>query len=128
MCLALIVENNVAFRQSFKRMLGTRFPSMRIDEAADGREAMQKISTSRPDVIFMNIKLPGANGLDITRKIRDENSEVVVVLLTSHDLPEYREAAYKSGASYFFAKGVSTGDEIYLLLESLFAEKGKLCS
>lgn len=128
MCLALIVENNVAFRQSFKRMLGTRFPSMRIDEAADGREAMQKISVSRPDVIFMNIKLPGANGLDITRKIRDENSEVVVVLLTSHDLPEYREAAYKSGASYFFAKGVSTGDEIYLLLESLFAGKEKLCS
>jgi len=52
----------------------------------------------------------------------------VIVMLTSHDLPEYREAAYRSGASHFFAKDSSNCEEIVTLVESMMLAKGKSCS
>lgn len=128
MCRTLIVEDNDAFRQSLKEMLHTRFPSILVEEATDGLEALQKITSNRPDLVFMNMTLPRGNGLDITKKIKGENAKVVVVLLTSHDLPEYREAAYSSGASYFSAKGVSTSEEIYTLVRSMMVSRGDPCS
>ena len=128
MCTALIVEENPAFRLSMKQMLHMRFPLILVDEAENGDEAVRKISASSPDMIFMNIKLSAGNGLDITRRIKDLNADAVIVMLTSHDLPEYREAAYRSGASHFFAKDSSNCEEIVTLVESMMLAKGKSCS
>jgi DNA-binding NarL/FixJ family response regulator len=127
-CTALIVEENPAFRLSMKQMLHMRFPLILVDEAENGDEAVRKISASSPDMIFMNIKLSAGNGLDITRRIKDLNADAVIVMLTSHDLPEYREAAYRSGASHFFAKDSSNCEEIVTLVESMMLAKGKSCS
>lgn len=120
-CHALIVEENAAFRQSLREMLRTWFPSIFVEEATDGLEALQKLKMCRPDLVFVNMRLPRANGLEIAKRIRDENEQVVVVVLTSHDLPEYRKAAYESGATHFFAKGISTSDEIYKLVRCHFS-------
>ena len=128
MCTALIVEENPAFRLSMKQMLHMRFPLILVDEAENGDEAVRKISASSPDMIFMNIKLSAGNGLDITRRIKDLNADAVIVMLTSHDLPEYREAAYRSGASHFFAKDSSNCEEIVTLVESMMLAKEKSCS
>jgi two-component system response regulator YesN len=111
-----------------KQMLHMRFPLILVDEAENGDEAVRKISASSPDMIFMNIKLSAGNGLDITRRIKDLNADAVIVMLTSHDLPEYREAAYRSGASHFFAKDSSNCEEIVTLVESMMLAKGKSCS
>jgi two-component system response regulator YesN len=127
-CTALIVEENPAFRLSMKQMLHMRFPLILVDEAENGDEAVRKISASSPDMIFMNIKHSTGNGLDITRRIKDLNADAVIVMLTSHDLPEYREAAYRSGASHFFAKDSSNCEEIVTLVESMMLAKGKSCS
>ncbi len=64
----LIVEDNAAFRRLLKQILSLRFPSMDIEEASNGSEALRKIGTINPDLVFMDIRLPGANGLDLTRK------------------------------------------------------------
>ena len=128
MCTALIVEENPAFRLSMKQMLHMRFPLILVDEAENGDEAVRKISASSPDMIFMNIKLSNGNGLDITRRIKELNADAVIVMLTSHDLPEYREAAYRSGASHFFAKDSSNCEEIVTLVESMMLAKEKSCS
>lgn len=123
MCLTLIVEDNAIFRRSLKEVLRTRFPAMAIEEAGDGKEALSKVQTFLPDLIFMDIKLPGENGLELTRKIKSRDQSKVVIVLTSYDLPEYREAAYQSGANYFFTKGLATGDEIMDLVESIVVSK-----
>ncbi len=123
MCLTLIVEDNAIFRRSLKEVLRTRFPTMAIEEAGDGKEALSKVQTFLPDLIFMDIKLPGENGLELTRKIKSCDQSKVVIVLTSYDLPEYREAAYQSGANYFFTKGLATGDEIMELVESIVVSK-----
>ena len=120
----LIVEDNISFRQTLLEILAARFPFMSIEEAGDGDEALQKIDLFMPDLIFMDIKLPGENGLQLTQRIKRKYSEVVIIVLTSYHFPEYREAAYRSGANHFLVKGASTNEEILALVESILGDSG----
>jgi CheY-like chemotaxis protein len=114
----LIVEDSTLFRQLLKETMHDRFPSVAIDEAGDGKEAFQKIETSRPDIIFMDIRLPGENGLELTKKVKARYPDIIVIILTSYDLPEYREFSQKY-ADYFFSKNSSTAENIFTLVESI---------
>jgi len=114
----LLVEDNVTFRNALKEILHSRFPSMEILEAGDGKEALLCVKGSPPDLIFMDIKLPGENGFTLTSKIKQDHPEVVIVVLTSHDLPEYREAAFKCKANHFMVKG-SPSSQIFDVIESI---------
>jgi DNA-binding NarL/FixJ family response regulator len=120
----LIVEDNASFRASLKEILSERFPSMGVAEAADGREALKKVDTFLPHLVFMDIRLPGENGLELTKKIKSGYSEIVVIILTSYDLPEYRQAAEVCGASHFFSKDSSTREEILAIVESIVSQMG----
>jgi DNA-binding NarL/FixJ family response regulator len=120
----LIVEDNASFRNTLLDILSAQFPSIAIEEAADGKEALQKVDSFQPHLIFMDIRLPGENGLLLTQKIKTKYPEVVIIILTSYDLPEYREAAYRYGANYFIVKGSSTNQEILALVESILKESG----
>ena len=120
----LLVEDNSAFRELYKSTLRDHFPSMEIAEAVDGVEAMNAIAASLPDLIFMDIKLPGENGLQLTKKIKKDHPEIIVAVLTSYDFPEYREAAVKNGADYFLVKGLETSEEVLTLVEKIFSKKG----
>jgi DNA-binding NarL/FixJ family response regulator len=122
MSMTLIVEDNPTFRQSLKELLYSRFPAMSIEEASNGGEALKKVEECLPDLIFMDIKLPGANGLEVTKRIKTEYDHIIVVVLTSYDLPEYRDAAFKCGANYFFTKGLTTSDEITALVKAILSD------
>jgi DNA-binding NarL/FixJ family response regulator len=122
----LIVEDNLTFRQCLKEMLEIQFPSAGIEEASSGEEAFDLLERGQPDLIFMDIKLPGRNGLELTRSIKAINSNVDIIILTSYDIPEYREAAEESGASHFFVKGNANRDEIINVVKSTLAQKEKL--
>ncbi len=119
----MLIEDNSSFRQLVKNSLQDQFPSMKIIEAADGIEAFQKINSHPPNLIFMDIELPGENGLQLTRKIKADHPEIIIIILTSHDLPEYREAATQNKADYFFSKDSKTS-EIFKLVKSILLEKG----
>lgn len=116
MCMTLIVEDNVIFRQSLKEMLLSRFPKMRVEEAVDGIEAVAKANKAFPDLIFIDIKLPDGNGLDLTKEMRRDHSGAVIVVFSCFDLPEYMEAARRSGADHVFIKGSTTSGEIMALV------------
>ena len=100
----LLVEDNVNYRQTLSDALLLHFPLIGIDEASDGREALSKVEYLRPDLIIMDIQLPGASGLDITKEIKRVYREIVIVILTSNGLLEYRQQAYRNGADYFISK------------------------
>jgi CheY-like chemotaxis protein len=119
----MLVEDDGDFRRSVAGLLRSRFPSILIDEAGDAAEAMEKVESFLPHVIFMDIKLPGQSGLDLTRRIKTLHSEIQVVMLTSYDFPEYREAARASGACSFLSKGSSSAEDLQNLVERLW-EKG----
>jgi len=123
MCKTLIVEDSVFFRQLLKETLLSRFPSMDIAEAENGKDALQKVESLRPQLIFMDIKLPGENGLELTKKIKARYSDISIIILTSYDLPEYREAAREYRADHFLSKGGSTKEDILTLVQSIIAER-----
>jgi DNA-binding NarL/FixJ family response regulator len=117
----LIVEDSALYRKLLNETLHSRFPSMEIIEAEDGEEAMQKIDAQPPDLIFMDIKLPGENGLELTGKIKAKYPEVIVIILTSYDTQEYREAAVRAKADHFLSKGSASKENILSLVESILA-------
>ena len=100
----LIVEDNAFFMQFLKETMHFRLPSIDMFEAANGEEAIQKIKTLSPEAILMDLRLPGENGLELTKKIKAQYPSIIIVILTNYDLPEYREAAYQSGADHFVSK------------------------
>ena len=115
----LIVDDNAPFRQSLREMLREQFSTMGVEEAEDGEDALNKIETLSPHLVFMDIKLPGQNGLEVTREIKARYPGVRVIILTSYDLPEYREAAENYGADYFLSKGSSSREEIIALVDRI---------
>ncbi len=121
---ALIVEDNDAFRKMLREVLLTRFPNMSLVEEPDGSELFSRIATFHPNIVFMDIGLPGENGLELTKKIKMDCPDVIVIILTSYDLPEYRQAAIKSKADYFVSKDSSTED-FFALVESIYKGKEK---
>ncbi len=119
----LIVEDNLFFRDLLKETLHSRFPSMVISEAGNAEEALEELDTLLPDLIFMDIRLPGESGLELTKKIKAQYPDIPIIILTSYDLPEYREAANKFQANYFLSKGSSTKESILTLVESILSNR-----
>jgi len=115
----LIVEDNRSFRQFFKENLESRFPSIEILEAADGEKALQIVEAESPALVFMDIQLPGENGLSLTQKIKAHYPGIIVVVITTYDIPEYREAAFRYGANRFIPKDSLDWKEIEAAIESL---------
>ncbi len=122
MIKTLIVEDSPFFRQLLKETLQSQFPSMEIMEATNGKDALQKIDAFLPDLVFMDIKLPGESGLDLTQKIKSLHPGIRILILTSYDFPEYREAAAQYGANHFLSKGTTTKDQILALVQSILSE------
>jgi len=120
----LIVEDHQDFRESLKEVLGGRLPRAEVFEAKEGNQVLPMIEAHPPHLIFMDINIPGQNGLELTRQVKRDFPQIVVVILTSYDLPEYREAAYRYGANYFLAKGNTNGQKLLSLIESILSELG----
>ncbi len=120
----MLVEDNVIFRESLRDSLKLRFPSMEIAEAEDGAEALEKVGFLSPNLIFMDIRLPGENGLELTEKIKKAHPEIMIIILTNYDLPEYREAAARFKADHFFSKDSMTIEEVVTLVKPMLSEKG----
>ena len=78
----------------------------------------EKIEALHPHLIFMDIRLPGENGLEVTRKVKARYPKTIVIILTGYDLPEYQEASWQY-ADYFFSKVSATMDNIFTLVESV---------
>ena len=115
----LLVEDNDLFREAFKKRLSDDFSSVEVEEAANGDEALKKIGGAPPHLIFMDIRLPGLNGLQLTQKVKKDFPGIKIALLTSYDLPEYRQAATQYGADRFFVKSSFKWDEVETLIKSI---------
>ena len=100
----LLVDDNSSYRQTLSDVLHLHFPLISVEEAGDGREALSMVEYRRPDLIFMDTRLPGESGLSITKEIKRIYHGIVVVILTSNCQPENRQQAFQSGADYFLSK------------------------
>ncbi len=100
----LIVDDDRRFRELVKVFLAKE-PSIRvIGEAVNGKEAILKTRDLKPDVVLMDVRMPVMNGLDATRRIRDEMPGVNIIILTVFDLDAYKEIGRANGSGGFVLK------------------------
>jgi len=123
--MTLIVEDNPSFRLSLKEVLRTRFPEMAVAEAENSEEAFASIERLKPDLMFVDIRLPGLNGLELAKHVRKAHADLGIVILTNYDLPEFREVAYQYGVNYFFSKSSSSMEEILAAVSAILQKKGE---
>jgi|SRR5262245_12033027 len=75
-----------------------------VGEAADGREALNLVRRERPDILITDVMMPHLNGVELTRRIRQELPRTVVILISSYTEEAYRVMASDSGADAFVSK------------------------
>ena len=113
------MEDNHVYRREFKESLCRHFPFIAVEEATNAEEALQKINGNPPPLIFIDLRLPGMNGLQLTQKIKKGFPNVRIAIVTGYDTPEYRQAATQYGAEAFFVKESLKWDEVKALVESI---------
>jgi DNA-binding NarL/FixJ family response regulator len=102
----LLCDDQALVRSGFRMILEARDDFEVIGEAENGREAVELAALTSPDVILMDIRMPGMDGVDATRAILRAGSSARVLILTTFDLDEYVVRAIRAGASGFLLKDV----------------------
>ncbi|MEU6895748.1 response regulator transcription factor [Streptomyces sp. NPDC046557] len=104
----MIADDQMMVRQGFTVLLNAQPDIEVVGQAVDGAEAVAKVAELRPDVVLMDIRMPGMGGIEATSVITaDSASAVKVLVLTTFDLDEYVYEALRAGASGFLLKDAS---------------------
>lgn len=115
----LIVDDHAMMRDGIKALLSTNEDMDVIGEASEGKEAIEKAQELNPDVIVMDIAMPGMDGLEATRRIIKKNSHIKVLVLTQHNNKEYILSTIKAGATGFVPKR-ALGSELVLAIRAVY--------
>jgi DNA-binding NarL/FixJ family response regulator len=100
----LIVDDHDLVRDGYQRMLD-REPDLEVvGEASNGREAVELCRELRPDLVLMDVRMPEMDGLEATRKIKDELPTTSVLVVTTYDNPDYLFEAVEAGAAGYVLK------------------------
>jgi DNA-binding NarL/FixJ family response regulator len=102
----LVVDDQALVRGGFRLILESQPGVEVVGEAADGREALAMARELRPDVVLMDVRMPGMDGLEATRRLLSGGEAPRVLMLTTFDLDEYVYDALRAGASGFLLKDV----------------------
>ncbi|MFG2793217.1 response regulator [Streptomyces sp. NPDC048419] len=104
MTTVLVVDDQPLQRYGFRMLLESVPETDVVGEAAHGAEAVRKAAELRPDVVLMDVRMPGMDGIEATRRIVAAGERSRVLVLTTFDVDEYVHAALRAGASGFLLK------------------------
>ena len=102
----LLADDQPLLRRGFRMILEAEPDMIVVAEAGDGEEAADLARRHGPDVVLMDIRMPGTDGIEATRCITASDARVRVLVLTTFDLDEYAFGALRAGASGFLLKDV----------------------
>jgi two-component system response regulator NreC len=100
----MIVEDHDALRDSLKSWIGSVFQSCSILLAKNGEEAVDKSSVQQPDIVLMDVMLPGINGIEAARRIKEAAPKAQVVILSIYEDSAYQADAATAGVSAYIPK------------------------
>jgi DNA-binding NarL/FixJ family response regulator len=106
----LIADDQVLVRSGFRLILESRDDLEVVGEAGDGEQAIRLAGQTRPDVILMDVRMPGLDGVAATARLTAAPDPPKVIILTTYDLEEPLYAALRAGASGFLLKDVRPAD------------------
>lgn len=107
----LIADDHTVVREGLRMVLESEDGICVVGEASDGREAVRHAQTFNPDVIVMDISMPGLNGIEATTRIRETNSSAKIIILSMHSSAEYVYKTLRAGAMGYLLKE-SAGKEL----------------
>jgi DNA-binding NarL/FixJ family response regulator len=106
----LLVDDQPLLRAGFRMVLESQDDLSVVGEAAEGGEAVRMAAELEPDVVLMDVRMPGVDGIEATRQIVASGSRARVLILTTFDLDEFVFAGLRAGASGFLLKDVPPND------------------
>jgi DNA-binding NarL/FixJ family response regulator len=106
----LLVDDQSLMRMGFAMVLRAEPDIEVVGEAADGKTALAQAAALKPDVVLMDVRMPGMDGIEATRRLVERSPKAKVIVLTTFDLDEYAFGALKAGASGFLLKDVRPDD------------------
>ncbi len=124
MIRTLIVDDNPGFLKRVRDFLVTCEGIEVVGEASDGEESISKALDLNPDLVLMDVRMGGMNGLNATQRMKDELPEVAIIILSKYDLHEYREAARIRGASGYVVK-MHMVEELLPTIRRVMVDQGK---
>jgi DNA-binding NarL/FixJ family response regulator len=116
----MLVDDESLLRMAFTMIIEAQPDMEPVGEAGDGAEAIQLARKLRPDVVLMDVRMPGTDGIEATRRIIKDSPLTRVLILTTFDLDEYAFAGLKAGASGFLLKNARP-DELLTAIRSVAA-------
>jgi DNA-binding NarL/FixJ family response regulator len=108
----LLVDDQELLRMGFRMVLDAQPDFEVVGETGSGDQAVALVHERAPDVVLMDVRMPGTDGVEATRQIIATGSRSRVIILTTFDLDEYAYAALRAGASGFLLKDAPPGDLI----------------
>ncbi len=116
----LITDDHPIVRDGLRAMLSTQADFVVAGEAADGREALAQAAALRPDVILLDLDMPGLNGVETVPRLRDADPEARVIVFTAYDTDELIMAAVRAGVQGYLLKGAPR-EEIFQAIRVVHA-------
>lgn len=111
----LICDDHTLFVEGIKAILRNEASLVVIGEARDGRQAVELVKEHRPDVLLMDVSMPDMNGFDATRRIREFDDSIKILMLTMHDEEELVARCLEAGAHGYILKDAPASQLIYAI-------------
>jgi DNA-binding NarL/FixJ family response regulator len=113
----LLVDDHTILREGVRALLADEREIVVVGEAGDGREALEKVEALSPDIVLMDMVMPGMNGLEATSLIKQRHPAIKVLILSMYDDDEYVQQVIQAGASGYLLKGMAADDLVLAIRE-----------
>lgn len=115
----MIADDQALIRESLQIILSAHKDMEVVSTVGDGYEVLKEVPKTHPDVILMDIRMPGMDGVMATKEVKQHYPQIKIIILTTFDDDEFIFSALKYGASGYLLKGVST-DELYQAVQIVY--------
>ena len=126
MITILLAEDHLIVRQGLRALLGSVPEYCLVGEAGDGPEALQKVEQHCPDVLVLDVMMPGLNGLEVARQTRQRSPRTQIVFLSMHANEAYVLEALRAGAAAYVLKQ-SSSDDLMKAINAVMNKWGACC-
>jgi DNA-binding NarL/FixJ family response regulator len=102
----LIVDDSAIVGERIAVLLSEFTEIELLEQVMDGLEAVERIRTLKPDVVILDIGLPGRNGIEVLQDVKQEKLTPIVMIITNYPYPQYQQRCAEAGADFFFDKSI----------------------
>jgi len=111
----LIADDSAFLRQRLSHLIAELTGTRNIIYAEDVPTSVEAIRKEKPDVVVLDMQMPGGSGIDVLKKVQKENQRSVFIVFTNYPYPPFRKACFAAGADFFFDKSFDQNQLLALL-------------